>query len=366
MKLSIAKNDLLRPLNRVIGAVERRNTLPVLGTVLFQLNQGLLELTTTDTEIELKDSVQVDADFDFEWTLPARKLFDILRSLPDDATVNISLAETKATVQAGRAKFTLSMLSAADFPKTDSVGASTRFDIIQEDLKRLFSRVDFSMAQQDVRYYLNGLLLEIEGDVLAAVSTDGHRLSYAKHQLPAMVAEAKQVIIPNKGVRELIRLMDDPSASAQISLSDQHIQMRSGSLCFTSKLIDGKFPDYRRVMPLDNDRIGTVDRNELLAALNRVQILSNEKFNGVRLQFAGDQLSVQANNPEQEQAEDAVELNYSGEALEIGFNIRYIIDVLKVIQSDTVEFKLGDSNASVLVLPPGADDVKFVVMPIRL
>ena len=365
MKFSLSREELLQPLQRVIGAVERRNTLAILGNVLITAENGMLYLTATDTEIELSDSVAANIEVDGEATLPARKLFDICKTLSDGAEVLVEVSDSKALVRSGRSRFNLATLPAAQFPKTESLQAAVTFSLGSDALAGALGKTAFSMAQQDVRYYLNGLLLEINADSLRAVTTDGHRLSFSEAETSSGV-ESRQAIIPRKGVSELIRLLDSGAPDVEVAMTDNHVQFQLGSLRFTSKLIDGRFPDYNRVIPSAEGFIAQVDKASFKQALSRVAILANEKYKGVRLEFTEGQVKVQTNNPEQEEAEEELAIDYTGPNIEIGFNVSYVIDVLGAIEGDDVSLKLTDGNSSCLVTATGTDHHKYVVMPMRL
>jgi len=365
MKFSLSREELLQPLQRVIGAVERRNTLAILGNVLITANNGMLYLTATDTEIELSDSVAANIEVEGEATLPARKLFDICKTLSDGSEINIEVTDAKALVRSGRSRFNLATLPANQFPKTDSLQSAVTFALGSDALASALAKTAFSMAQQDVRYYLNGLLLEISADKVRAVTTDGHRLSFSEAETSSGV-ENRQAIIPRKGVSELIRLLDAGAPDVEVAMTDNHIQFQMGTLRFTSKLIDGKFPDYNRVIPSGDGFIAQVDKGSFKQALSRVAILANEKYKGVRLEFQEGQVKVQTNNPEQEEAEEELTIDYTGPNIEIGFNVSYVIDVLGAIEGDDVSLKISDGNSSCLITAAGTDHHKYVVMPMRL
>ncbi len=366
MKLSLSREELLTPLQRVIGAVEKRQTMPVLSHVLVSLQNGTLSLTATDLEIELRDAVEGVMGDDSETTLPARKLLDICKSLPDGAEITLSVSGNKATVKAGRSRFNLTTLSASEFPRTDTLQDPVSFSLPQRGLRSALQKTAFSMALQDVRYYLNGLLLELAPGNLRAVTTDGHRLSLSEYPVDIAVDAQHQAIVPRKGVQELLRLLADDDGDVSVAMTANHVQFSLGNLQYTSKLIDGRFPDYQRVMPADNPRVATIDRETLRQALTRVAILANEKYKGVRLQFGEDVLTVQTHNPEQEEAEDTIAIGFSGDAIEIGFNVGYVLDVLQAIECDTVLFKLSDGNSSCLVTAADDNNHRYVVMPMRL
>ncbi len=365
MKFSAARETVLGPLQAVIGVVERRQTMPILSNVLLALKGNRLSVTATDLEVELVANVDVDGEAEGEITVPGRKLHDIIRALGDGAKVELSLSGERVTVKAGRSRFTLSSLSAADFPIVEDINALQTLTVPQEGLGRLIAKTHFSMAQQDVRYYLNGLLFETSGKKLRGVATDGHRLALAELDLERKADKAEQVIVPRKGVLELNRLLDG-EGDVEISLGANHIRFGLGSIRMTSKLIDGRFPDYSRVIPVNPGNVLVADRALFRQSLQRAAILSNEKYRGVRLTLEPNSVLIQANNPEQEEAEEALEVEYKGEAMEIGFNVTYLLDALAAVDGEQVSMGVTDSNSSCLITEVGQEDGKFVVMPMRL
>ncbi|MFC0710859.1 DNA polymerase III subunit beta [Azorhizophilus paspali] len=367
MHFTIQREALLKPLQLVAGVVERRQTLPVLSNVLLVVEKQQLSLTGTDLEVELVGRVPLEENAEpGEITVPARKLMDICKSLPTDTLIDIRLDEQKLLIKAGRSRFSLSTLPASDFPTTEEGVGSLTFSLGQSKLRRLIERTSFAMAQQDVRYYLNGMLLEMNGGVLRAVATDGHRLALCSMQSGIEHADRHQVIVPRKGILELARLLTDQDGEVSIVLGQHHIRATTGEFTFTSKLVDGKFPDYERVLPRGGDKKVFGDRQLLREAFSRTAILSNEKYRGIRLQLASGLLKIQANNPEQEEAEEEVAVDYSGDALEIGFNVSYLLDVLGVMSAEQVCLTLSDSNSSALLQEADNDDSAYVVMPMRL
>jgi DNA polymerase-3 subunit beta len=367
MHFTIQREALLKPLQLVAGVVERRQTLPVLSNVLLVVQGQQLSLTGTDLEVELVGRVTLEeAAEPGEITVPARKLMDICKSLPSDALIDIRVDEQKLIVKAGRSRFTLSTLPANDFPSVEDSQGSLTFVLSQYKLRRLIERTSFAMAQQDVRYYLNGMLLEVSANILRAVATDGHRLAMCTMETGIEQADKHQVIVPRKGILELARLLTEQDGTVSIVLGQHHIRATTGEFTFTSKLVDGKFPDYERVLPRGGDKLVLADRQGLREAFSRTAILSNEKYRGIRLQLAAGQLKMQANNPEQEEAEEEVAVDYNGGSLEIGFNVSYLLDVLAVMTTDQVRLILSDSNSSALVQEAGNDESSYVVMPMRL
>lgn len=368
MKFSIDRESLLKPLNLVAGVVERRQTLPVLSNALVSLDGDRLVLTGTDLEVELAGHLTLSQPGDSgEITVPARKLADICKSLPEGSRLDFSLDDQRLNVRCGRSRFTLSTLPASDFPSIDQAPAALEFTVQQGQLKRLIDSTAFSMAQQDVRYYLNGMLFEVTARHLRTVATDGHRLALATLdvELPS-VRNDLQVILPRKGVLELQRLLQNPDSDVRIVVGNTLFQASTPEFSFTSKLVDGKFPDYERVLPRAAGRNLTAARSELKDALVRTAILSNEKFRGVRVIIEAGTVQIMASNPEQEEAEENVGIEYAGERVEIGFNVGYLIDVLSVLGGDTVRIRFADGSSSVLVEDPANESALYVVMPMRL
>jgi len=367
MKFTISRDALLKPLNLVAGVVERRQTLPILANVLMVLDGDRLALTGTDLEVELVGRVQLAAAGESgEVTVPARKLVDICKSLPEGSDIQFTAQDSKVTVKSGRSRFTLATLPAREFPNVEDSMGTHQFTVKQGQLKRLIDRTAFAMAQQDVRYYLNGMLWEIKDKLLRVVATDGHRLAMCT--LPGKIdaSDDTQVILPRKGVLELTRLLLQDDADIAIVIGSNHIRATTDDFTFTSKLVDGKFPDYQRVLPRSPDKIVLGSRLELRQAFTRAAILSNEKYRGVRLKVTKNSLDIVANNPEQEEAEEAVAVDYQGDALEVGFNVSYLLDVLGVLSGEQVKLSLSDPNSSALLEESDVGDSLYVVMPMRL
>lgn len=366
MKLTTSRSSLLRPVQAVIGVVERRQTMPILANVLLVAREGRLSVTATDLEVELIAEAELDrVDAPGEVTVPGRKLLDIVKALPEGSEVSLQLDGDRLVVRSGRSRFVLSTLPAADFPVVEDVESVLRLELEQAQLRELLERTQFAMAQQDVRYYLNGLLVEAGSKAIRAVATDGHRLALAELPVKDQKGRAHQVIVPRKGVQELHRLLG-AGGSVQIQIGTNHIRVTIDDIRFTSKLIDGRFPDYERVIPKPKKNVLVADRDVLRAALQRAAILSNEKYRGVRLDVADGTLKIQANNPDQEEARDEIEVEYDGEPMEIGFNVTYLLEALAAIESEQVEIGLVDPNSSCLIRSPGAEDSRYVVMPMRL
>ena len=366
MKFKILREELLTPLQQIIGAVEKRQTLPALANVLIKANDNQLSLTATDLEIELVSNIQLIADETGEITLPAKKLLDICKALPNEAEINIDINVDKAIIKSGRSRFTLATLPASDFPALDDITSVFEFTLPQNVLKQLIEKTAFAMAQQDVRYYLNGLMMEVTSGLIRTVATDGHRLAYCEKSIDGDLTDSKQVIIPRKGVGELQRLLSDTDDSVKVVLGNNHIQCVLPNQRFTSKLIDGRFPDYKRVMPEAEGNVFTADKESLKSALVRASILSNEKYRGIRVIMDTNLLKLQAQNPDQEEADVEVEINYEGDLLEIGFNVTYMLDVLNTSSKDVVQGIIKDSNSSCLMTFPEEPQAKYVIMPMRL
>ncbi len=366
MKFSIQREDFLKPLQQVIGVVERRQTLPVLGNVLINATKKQIKLTATDLEVELQAQVSVPVEETGDITLPARKLLDICRTLPETAQLDLSVTKERALVRSGKSRFTLSTLPATEFPVVDKIKSAKRITLPQKQLHELIERTAFSMAQQDVRYYLNGLMLEPAKGLLRAVATDGHRLALCEIVADGIDGTGEQVIVPRKGVQELHRLLEDNDEPIQIDIGSNHIRINTSELRFTSKLIDGRFPDYTRVIPKNADKQLLVNRDLLRQALTRTSILSNEKYRGIRLDVSENNIKIQAHNPEQEEAIEEIDATYSEENLVVGFNVNYILEVLNVLDSADVSVSLSDANSSAMINQPGMDDCRYVVMPMRL
>lgn len=366
MKFSIDRDALLKPLQLVSGAVERRHNLPILANLLVEVSGHSLKLTGTDLEVELVGEVQLEGEIlEGRTTVPAKKFLDIVKSLPDQVELKIEQQENRLLLRSGRSRFTLATLPAEEYPNVDAFEAEIEFTLKQGTMKSLIDATQFSMANQDVRYYLNGLLLETEGNVLRAIATDGHRLALSHRMIEASLPE-KQVIVPRKGVLELMRSFEADDQDVTIAIGDNAIRATTATAVFTSKLVDGRFPDYRRVLPKGGDKVVIASRQQLKQALLRASILSNEKFRGVRVQLENNLIKITANNPEQEEAEEILDVEYENAPLEIGFNVSYLLDVLNNLPSDDVRITLIDGNSSALIDNHIEQDSMYVVMPMRL
>ncbi len=366
MKFSIIRETLLPELQTIISVVDRRQSLPILANILLDCHDKGFTLTATDMEVELVSMSEEKLGCTGQITIPARKLLDICRSLPESAKLEFDASKDRVQLRSGKSRFALSSQPAQEFPLTDVDKFPVNFSVDQSVFKSLLEDTLFAMAQQDVRYYLNGLLLEIDGKHLRAVATDGHRLALKDVEVKSNVKEAMQIIVPRKGVMELVRLIDGGSEPLEVHVSNNHIRFQIGHIRFTSKLIDGKFPDYERVIPKGLGNELTADRDVLRQSLTRASILSNEKYRGVRLEVSPGSLKAQAQNPEQEEAEEEISVEYTGDKVEIGFNVTYLLDALAAINTPQVRIILTDANSSCLILPGDEGVCKYVVMPMRL
>ena len=325
-----------------------------------------MTLTATDLEIEMVARIDSEGTDDFQTTIPARKLLDICKALPDSSAIKFTIDENRVSLTSARSRFSLASLPAKDFPGLDEIEGQQSFSIPQNQLKSLFDKTSFAMAQQDVRYYLNGILMEITAEAIKLVATDGHRLALSEVKLDTGVDEERQIIVPRKAVLELSRLLESGDSQANCVLSQNHLRVETNALVFTTKLIDGKFPDYQRVIPVDGNKTMEVNRETLKDSMSRIAILSNEKYRGIRLTLSSGNLSIQANNPDQEEAEEELQVDYTETDMEIGFNVTYLIDVLNVLNSEKVQIKLKDSNSSAIISDSQDDTSLYVVMPMRL
>ncbi len=366
MRFSLQREAFLKPLAQVVNVVERRQTLPVLANFLVQVQGGQLSLTGTDLEVEMIARSAVDDAQDGETTIPARKLFEIIRALPDGSKITVSQTGDKVTVSAGRSRFTLATLPANDFPSVDEVEATERITVPEAALKELIERTAFAMAQQDVRYYLNGLLFDLGDKLLRCVATDGHRLALCETPLEGASGAKRQIIVPRKGVTELQRLLENGDRDLELEIGRSHIRVKRDDVTFTSKLIDGRFPDYAAVIPIGADREVKLDREVLRAALQRAAILSNEKYRGVRVEVSPGQLKISAHNPEQEEAQEEIEAETKVSDLAIGFNVNYLLDALSALRDEHIIIQLRDANSSALVREASSEKSRHVVMPLRL
>lgn len=368
MYFETSRQALLSPLKMIAGIVERKQTLPILANVLVKVEGANLHLCATDSELEIAYRMDIDASMDSDGatTIPALKWFDICRSLTDGSQIQINGEEDKVVVKSGRSRFSLACLPAEDFPETEQFATKLEFELPQNILKRLLAKTQFAMAQQDVRYYLNGLLFDVTRNNLHMVATDGHRLSLSRHDWEIELDEPLQLIVPRKTVLELSRILEESEEPVKVSLGNSHIRFSLPNLVLTSKLIDGKYPDYTGVIPAHADLVLHANTTALKQALARVAILSNERYKSVRLQPQPNLLKLSANNPEQEEAEEELDVQYQGDEFEIGFNVNYMQDALGVVDTEQVTLFFTDPNSSCLIQPQDEDDTKYVIMPMRL
>ena len=367
MNIKINRETLLKPLSSVTSIVERRHTLPILSNLLLEATRDKLVLTATDLEMQISLSINTEIGSELSTTISAKKLLDICRALPENTDINMATSDSRVAVKAGKSKFNLQTLPAVDYPvMTKAIGTDTvSINIAQNVLKDLFKQVEFAMAQQDIRYYLNGLLFEIDGNRLNIVGTDGHRLSFTSTELTRSYAK-QNIIIPRKTIIELIKLLDDSNQEVGIELSATQVNFNFNGIKLITKVIDGKFPDYSRVIPVGHQNNFTIDRMVVLLAMQRASILSNEKYRGIRLVLGTKSLRLISTNSEQEEAEEELEINYGGDALDIGFNVTYLIDVLNNVNNPEIVFSFADANSSCLVTIPNDENYKYVVMPMRI
>ena len=365
--LKATQDKVLSVLQSVAGIVERRHTLPILANVLLRKTGGSLQITTSDLEIQIRTTAELGGDVgDFTTTIGARKLIDILRTMPGDQTVSLESSQSKVILKGGKSKFTLQTMQAEDFPLVqESASFGPAFSVPQKTLKDLLSQVSFAMAVHDIRYYLNGILFVAEGTQLSLVATDGHRLAFASAALEVAVPK-QEVILPRKTVIELQRLLSDAEGDIEMQFANNQAKFTFDGMEFVTKLVEGKFPDYNRVIPKNHQNKITLGRTALLQTLQRTAILTSDKFKGVRLNIDPGSLRVAANNAEQEEAVDELDIDYGGDSIEIGFNVNYLIDALSNMDQDMVNIELSDGNSSALLTIPENATFKYVVMPMRI
>jgi DNA polymerase-3 subunit beta len=366
MRFSVQREVLLKPLSQVVGVVERRQTLPVLANLLVAVSADGVSFTGTDLEVEMVARMAAEQLDPGEITIPARKLFDICRALPDGIKIDFKQNGERVTMSAGRSRYTLSTLPAAEFPQVDNIDLLERVTLPEATLKELIDRTAFAMAHQDVRYYLNGTLLDLREQALRCVATDGHRLALCETGIELNAKARRQIIIPRKGVLELQRLLDAGEGTVEIEFGRNHLRVRRSDFVFTTKLIDGRFPDYEAVIPIGADKVLTVGREELRAALQRASILSNEKYRGVKMELAPGRLHIVAHNPEQEEAVEELEVATHVDGLAVGFNVNYLLDALGALRGNEVMLCLRDGNSSCLIRDADNERSRHVIMPLRL
>lgn len=363
----IEKDVLLKPLQTVSGIVERKQPLPILSNVLIEKSADNIRFVATDLEIQIaaKNTISNQNGDNAAITVSAKKFQDILRVLPDDSKISLDIQDNRLQVKANKSRFNLQTLPSQDFPKvSEQLDQAEKIEIEQRQLKKLFGMVQYAMAQQDIRYYLNGVLLLVEGTLLKLVATDGHRLSFTSTTLSKSY-EKREVILPRKAVNELVKLLTDSEETIVLELAENQARISFSDVVLTSKVIDGKFPDYERVIPNYSNHL-TLDKLAITQALQRAAILSNEKFRGVRFVLTEKNLRIISSNSEQEEAQEDMETEYHGPALDIGFNVNYLLDGLNSVTDQTVTFSFGDPNSSILITVPGHDAFKYVVMPMRI
>ncbi|KYP97239.1 DNA polymerase III subunit beta [Sodalis-like endosymbiont of Proechinophthirus fluctus] len=366
MKFTVEREHLLKPLQQVSSPLGGRQTLPILGNLLLQVTEDRLLLTGTDLEMEMVARVALSASYEpGSTTVPARKFFDICRGLPEGAEIAVTLESERMLIRSGRSRYSLSIIPASDFPNLDDWQSEVGFTLSQSILKRLIESTQFSIAHQDVRYYLNGMLFETEGEELRTVATDGHRLAVCAMSV-GVALPSYSVIVPRKGVMGLVRMLDGGENPVNLQIGSNNIRASVGDYIFTSKLVSGRFPDYRRVLPKNPDKTLKAGCDVLKQAFSRAAILSNEKFRGVRLYLSANQLKITANNPEQEEAEEIIDVVYQGSEMEIGFNVSYLLDVLNALKCEEVQLLLTDGVSSVQIEDSASQEVAYVVMPMRL
>jgi len=366
MEIKLTRDELLKPLGKVAGVVEKRQSLPILSCILLKTDTDQLVMTGTDLEVEVVSRMSANGGDNGEMAVPARKLLDICRALPADANISIKQEGEKAVVRSGKSRFTLTTMAAAEFPGVEASDWELETRIGQPVLKSLLEKTMFCMANQDVRYYLNGLLIELSGDQIRAVATDGHRMAMSTAKLDTPVTKDWQAIVPRKGVIEMTRFLEEGGETVAVRLGSNHAQFDMGDVVFTTKLIDGRFPDYSKVIPQEQPKKLLLERQSFRDALNRVAILSNEKYRGVRFSLSPGELKITAHNPDQEEAVEEIGIDYKDEDLEIGFNVNYISEAAGVMTGDKVEITLNDPNSSCTLSQPEDKDTLYVVMPMRL
>lgn len=366
MKFTTQREHILKPLQLVSGVVEKRQTLPILSNVLLKMAPEGLSITATDLEMEViaKSNIQVEKEGAI--TVPVRKFYDTVRTLPEGSEISFEVNGDKALLRSGKTRFSLTTMPAENFPVIETKEQKFELKLSQEKLKNLIDRTQFAMAMQDVRYYLNGLMFEIQGNEITAVATDGHRLALCKTDSDFQRQDKISVIVPRKAVLEITRLLENEDSPVHLVIGENFVKLELPEITFTSKLIDGQYPNYQAVIPNEGNTKAVADKGEIRQCLVRTSILSNEKYRGIRIQLGDNKLKAMANNPEQEEAEDEIDIEYSGENLEIGFNVNYMLDAISAIQDDKVKITFTDANGSALITPTEGKDCIYVVMPMRI
>jgi DNA polymerase-3 subunit beta len=366
MKFAVQRETILKPLQMVSGIVEKKQTQPILSNILLNLEPNKLTLTATDLEMEVIASIPVETGDTSSTTVPVRKFLDTCKTLNEGSEVKFSVNKEKAVLNSSKTRFSLTTLPAKDFPVIDAKSPLFSFQIPQKSLKHIIDKTSFAMALQDVRYYLNGLLLEINTAYVRAVSTDGHRLAISTADVATGQSEVKSIIVPRKAVLEISRILEDSDEQVEVVIGENYIRLILQDVTFTSKLVDGQYPNYESVIPKNCDKQLVVDKNTIRQCLVRTSILSNEKYRGIKLEINKDYLKASANNPDQEEAEDEIPITYDGEQIEMGFNVNYLIDAITALDSENIELNFTDSNGSTLIQASGEDSCLYVVMPMRL
>ena len=366
MKFSIQREAILQPLTQVVGVVERRQTLPVLANFLISAKNNQISVTGTDMEVELVAKVAADVSEPGETTVPARKLVDICRALPDGVSINFEQDGERVLLKAGRSRFTLSTLPATEFPTIEATEEMETISLEEKGLKKLLDKTAFAMANGDVRYYLNGLLFDLSSNMLRTVATDGHRLALCDLNTQLNLRQDLKLIVPRKGVLELIRMLSDSDSMIELGLAEKFVRLVRGDMTFTSKLIDGRFPEYEAVIPVGAEKTLQTDRAEMIRALQRVSILSNEKYHGVKLELVDSNMKIIAHNRDQEEAVENISIEQNMEDTQLGFNVTYLLDALNALDSEMVVMAMQDPSSSCLVTEPDDDDTRHVVMPLKL
>jgi DNA polymerase-3 subunit beta len=365
--LKTQKDILLKPLQAVVGVVERKHTLPILSNVLIECSGGRTAFIATDLELQITAWLEGIGDSDNAFTVSARKLLDIVRALPDQNDAALDLNGEQLKIQSGKSRFNLQTLPARDFPKLQiDASEGVSFSMPQSALRSLLASAQYAMAVQDIRYYLNGMLFSLQGQKLVVVSTDGHRMAMDARMLGEDTGKNQDIILPRKTVMELIKLLADSDDEIHIQIGGNQVVFRHSSFELRSKVVDGKFPDYQRVIPVNNDKEFDIDRQRLHQALSRAAILTNEKYRGVRLALTSGSLRIACSNNEQEEAQEELEIDYAKDPLDIGFNIQYLQDVLNNVDSTQVHCVFGDASSSMLITVPGQEHFRYVVMPMRI
>jgi len=366
MKFEILREAILKPLQIVSGVVEKKQTLPILSNILINLDDGQLVITATDLEMEVIARTSIDSNASGSTTVPVRKFLDTCKTLADGSLIKFNQDDNKAVLTSRKTRFSLTTMPAEDFPIIDTKSQLFNFKIEQKAFKKLIEKTSFAMAFQDVRFYLNGLLLEITPDFIRTVATDGHRLAICTKNMATGVNEDSSIIIPRKGVLEIARLLEDSDEEVEVIVGENFIRVIFSDVTFTSKLVDGKYPNYDSVIPKNTDKQIHADKSSIKQCLIRTSILSNEKYRGIKLEIRPGYLKATANNPDHEEAEDEIPIDYDGESVEIGFNVNYLLDAISALDTDTIELNITDSNGSTLAKAVDDEDCQYVVMPMRL